>query len=417
MKSLLLVLVFIGSLIPTLNAQSQTLRDSLLDLRRQNDTLLNHVRNLLTRIDEASYIRIPKQEFDQSVQNTLQEKVDKQVGDKFDNLRNLVFLLLTLLGGGLLIALKSMISSNIKDQLDKEISALEKKTEGAIDKNEKHLEKMIEDKNDDLEQRQRYFEQGLNEKIEYIYLTTVKEKTEKEMLELKNIYESKIREVEETITALDSKIRLTRKNSIEYELYKMSTGRAYTTADFEKLKTYLGEARQLKDAALLSDIINALSKVAYYTKRETDMEPIIDEFMYNPEIDIKENAFINIAAGMFYTYASSGSKKVKEKAFSYIDKSLAKVPDYGEALGLKLEYYMVDYEYAMDNATKEEVTHNAALILKQVSMSEYAAKETIGRFDRVKANATERKFIEILYNLFSAELLKIESMRTPAVAN
>jgi len=359
------------------------------------DSILTTLQRINFILDEKNYTRIPNKEFDDKINLAVSKDIDS-------HWKNMLAWFAGI--GGILVVFgfnyfRRELNSKVKEETKKDI------------------EERIKAMNERMDNKFRELTSSLTEKISHVYLTTVKSQYEKQIWELENIYQNKIAALDTKMKGLDSQMLMTSGNIIRTEFDKLKKAGTYTVDEYNTLKGYVPRAEEMNDNRLLADILNELSRAAYYNKRENEVEAFIDKYKDNPDIDIKENSYINIAAGMFYGYASSKDKDLKEKAFKYINKSLTKVSDYGEALGLKLEFLMVDLEKAISNEEKARIKMEAALILQQAILSHYASKEAISRFERVAINPTEKKYIDILKKEFPVEMVQLETTgkkQTPA---
>lgn len=359
------------------------------------DSILSTLQKINLILDEKNYTRIPNKEFD--------DKINLAVSKDIDSRWKNMLAWFAGIGGILLVFgfnyFRRELNSKVKEETKKDI------------------EEKIKSMNERMDKKFKELTDSLTEKISHVYLTTVKSQYETQIRELESLYQKKLSAVDGKMRELDTQMLMTSGNIMRTEIDKIKNAGTFTPDEYNTLKGYVPRVEQMNDNRLLSDLLNELSRAAYYNKRENELQDVFEKYMNNPEIDIKENAYINIAAGMFYNFASSKEKDIKEKAFRFINKSLAKVSDYGEALGLKLEFLMVELEKEINNDEKNKIRREAALIIDQALLSHYASKEVISRFERVGVNPTEKKYIDLLKKEFPVEMVQLETAgkkQTPA---
>jgi soluble cytochrome b562 len=380
MKHTLVLFILLSTGLQQLYSQNQN---------RSIDSIITTLQKIQTSLDEKNYTRVPNEQFDRELDRKFNERVGSEVDKRFNNLRNIVLLVLGIIGGGLLLSLRTMINNNVKDQLNN---------------------RMKEELFPEIDQR-----------IKIYFLENIKEKVDTRVNELHESYKKEFDLISKKADNLQEEMATLKKLRIEYKLaqYKSDAGRKDYEKGFQLLKTYLTEAEALKDNGLISAIFAELSSAAYYAKKDKEMESIFDRFIGNNNIDIKENAFINIASALFYQYNATREKADRDKAIKYLNQSLSKVNDYGEALGLKLEFLMIDYEDCYTEEQKNEIKNKAKVIFTQIMDSKYSPSETLSRFNRVSTNATEKKYIDMLKKELPDEIKKLEDVgktQTPAIS-
>lgn len=328
-------------------------------------------------LEEKNYTRIPNSDFDKALEIKLSEKVNAQVTDRIDTIRNVVFLVVAIIGGALLLGLRTMVNNSVSEQ---------------------------------LKEKSKEVDEEMKEKIKFYYLEFIKEDVEKELSQQKTELRREIDEVKRKSEELAQELNLAKQSLLVYNLNNLKAERSNRDSikNFELAKKYLADAEKLSEKETISLAMAELSTSAYLAKKDNEIEDIIDGYMNSKAVDIKETVFINLAGGLFYEYVSTREISIKNKAMKYINASLRKVSDYGEALGLKLEFLMVDYEECFSEEGKNKIKHEASVIIGNIFGTPYSSGETIGRFNRVKTNPTEQKYIGILYSLFPEELKKME---------
>ena len=350
------------------------------------DSILATLKKINVELEEKNYTRVPNKEFDDKLGLAISKDIDRRWTS--------LIAIIGGIGGIILYAMYRSVISNMKEEVRKDIEQKEKSITEKVDK-----------KFSDLTA-------SLTEKISHVYLTTVKDQYEKQISDLEKIFQSKIYEVDSKMKDVDLKMVNASGNMMRTELNDIRYTGKYEPEDFNKLIEFAGKAEQMNDNRLMSDILNELSLAAYYTKKEKESQELFDKHMDKFGIDIKENSFINLASAMFYSFVPTRDTSTMNKAFIYINKSLEKVPDYGEALGLKLEFLMVEFEKAKGEEKgliKEEIES----VFSQIEQSQYSQQEVVARFNRVSANPVEKKYITLLEAEFKDQMDKLMSTRNP----
>lgn len=352
---------------------------------RRNDTLPEMIKKLLQDVIEESYTRIPKKEFESNIQAQVIEKVDAKVDREFGRIINIglgVIGLLTLVSGAIFFSAKSMMQNMVKEQVETRF---------------KELEIKIEKEN--------------KKEIDHIFLSLYKEKFEEKMEEYQKAVETQLKEVREDLIEIQN--AKPREESVFTKLEKLKqeiANKTYTDNTFYSLKELLEETDGKKDYTMMSAIISELSLASYYLKKDIEMDQIILKYSQVPALNIKETVFLNLASGFFYNYHQTGQSTDRDKVIDYIEKSLKKLSDYGEAFALKLELTMLDYEKSSNTEEKGNQLAEAKKIIEKVKLSKISAFETINRFERVKVSPFEEPYINLLYEFFPDDMKLIKEM-------
>ncbi|TAL49507.1 MAG: hypothetical protein EPN92_02795 [Chitinophagaceae bacterium] len=341
----------------------------------ERDSLYSIIKTTIKNVlDDRSYTRIPNTEFEERLETKVKEKVNTQVDQKFANLRNIVLLVLALIGGGILFGLKSLIGSNVKDQSDKEMKKIQDNLDGDIE---------IRVENYFLKNYQVIIDKQLKANRESIDL------------ELKRVFETQS-EINNQMQDIKKYLLEARLEQIKSEIDAKKT----TEATFNSLNDILKEAEVQKNTVLLGKVINELSYASYYLRKDSEMENILRRFMDQRDISIKETVFMNMGSGFFYNYSSTYDETDRQKCLLFLNEALKRANGYGEALGLKLELYMVDYEKAQRQEDKQRLFDDAKATIEQIKKMDLSAYEVIKRFERVKTNKIEESYINLFYKLF-----------------
>lgn len=338
------------------------------------------VEEAVEKVTETQYVRIPKKEFDAIIENQITVLVNK----KINTLIALVVAAIGLFSGlSLFQNMKSksslkedMVSriSGIKNEMTAELQGvIEKMTTSNIEPRFKNYEKFVE-----LEIRNvRSESQTL--------LVQIQE-------ELKRVVEERKR-MKEYI--MDSEFQLVQN--------------AVNTKTYSKEDLIIGE-RLLKDledhnpdSPKIPSLVDLLSYVYYAQKSYKELNLLIDKYSTS---NLSANTYINGALTAIYDYHNYASEDKKIKALDYLDRSLQITQAYGEALGLKLEIFMMDYTRNDKPEVKKEAVANAQAVIENVltSASDIPAYETIYRLSRDILLESYQNLIDALYDLFKPEM-------------
>ncbi|MCB0456997.1 MAG: hypothetical protein R2776_04220 [Flavobacteriaceae bacterium] len=338
------------------------------------------VAEALEKLTESQYVRIPKKDFDAIIENQITVLVNK----KINTLIALVVAAIGLFSGlSLFQNMKSKSSlkeemlsriSGIKNELGAELQGfIEKITEANIEPRFKNYEKFVE-----LEVR--------NVKSEsQTLLVQIQE-------EFKRVVEERKRTKEYII---DSEFQLVQN--------------AVNTKTYSKDDLVIGE-RLLKDLETTNPenpkipaLVDLLSYVYYDNRSYKELTQLIEKYK---DSNLSSNTYINAALTAIYDYHNYATPDKKIKALDYLDRSLEITQAYGEALGLKLEIFMMDYTRNEKKEVKKEAVTNAEAVIESIlnSASDIPSYETINRLSRDITIESYQNLIDSLYNLFKTEM-------------
>jgi tetratricopeptide (TPR) repeat protein len=353
------------------------------------DSIFTALQAIRKTLEEKNYTRIPNEDFDKTLEVKLNEKVNNEVSERIDNIRNIVLIILGIVGGALLLGLRTLVKNNVEEQLKDKIEVVNK----------------------GMKERMEEYDESMKERIKAFYLEFMKDDMRKELSIQKEELKKEIDPVKTKAQSIELELDTAKRLLLEYKISKMKTDKSanenYSLEDFEEAKNYLEQAEELKDKKLAALALTELSIAAYYTKKEREIEATISKYMDAGDMDIRENVFINLASSVFYEYATTKDKNLRTKGLKYINASLRKIKDYGEALGLKLEFLMIDFESAFEQTEKEHIKHEALVTLEQILDLDESAKEATARFKRVQTSPTEKKYIDMLNTLFPDQMKEL----------
>jgi len=329
------------------------------------DSLNNLIRNNLHEIlQNQSYTRIPSSEFD----SIMVEKISSAIDDKFKTLYWYVGFIGFILGSLLFYSGNRFLKDSVQNKFSEESASIQQKILSDI---------------------------------------------EKEVLGLKQEMETKLKDVSGKLQKAEDQLTDTKKEILLIRLEKIKNeidSKVVAEETFQSLKKSLRESENLIDNTLIEKVIALLSTASYYLQKETEMEKVVQTYMNNENIKMNANVFINLASGYFYNYHSTQDNNDKMKCLFYINESLKRLAYYGEAYGLKLELFMLDFSRSTDPSEKQKLLEQAKLVLDQSKYSAAAIKEVIARFDRVSASKVEEDCIQTLKNNLPKEWQEFEDL-------
>jgi hypothetical protein len=185
-----------------------------------------------------------------------------------------------------------------------------------------------------------------------------------------------------------------------------------TTPLFVELKELLADAEELKDTVLISKVLNELSYVSFYLRKDRELEPIMSKYLERVDLDIEATAWINTAIVTLYAYQATGDINEKEKTLKYINQALKKIPDYGEAFALKIELLMSEYDKTIDPKEKQRLKEETINLIQFVNRSAIAASETLARFNRIQTSKAKSIYIDMALTMFAKEFEEMKKVGT-----
>lgn len=386
-----LFLLFLTILTVTIaNAQNQ--KPTIPANTTTNDSIYQTLQRIKNILDEKNYTRVPNQDFDKTLENKVNQKVEGEIHNTMDIIKTIFIAAIGILGITSFLSIRTIVNYSVKDKL----SEVEQNIKTELDKkNDAKLE---------------YIEKTLLNNVELQYLKNIEKETVKIREEVKKMILDSQHEMDAKIDnfkyyLIDNRLERLKKD-IDDRLKPQET--------FNSLMKMLPEVEELNNTELISRIIQLLSTASYYSKNDDEMEKILIKYMNNSEIKIDASVFLTIASGIFYSYDATGYKPERDKAFIYLNESLKRATGYGEALGLKLEYLMIDLERSTDDREKDKIKLDSKIIIEQIKKTALSGQEVIKRFTRVKPSKTENYYIQRLYELFPDDMKTIETMASPS---
>lgn len=366
-KVFFVVLIFLGTF-------------SIFKAQNPSDITDEKVKEAVEKVSESQYVRIPKKDYDAIIENQITVLVNKKIN-------TLIALVVAAIGlfSGLSLFQNIKSKNSIKEDMMSRISGLKNEMTSEL---QGFIEKITES---NIEPRFKNYEK-------FVELEVRNVKSESQTL-LVQIQEEMKRVVEE------------RKRMKEYIMDSefQLVQNAVNTKTYSKEDLIIGERllRDLEahnpDSPKIPSLVDLLSYVYYAQKSYKELNQLIDKYS---DSNLSSNTYINAALTAIYDYHNYASEDKKIKALDYLDRSLQITQAYGEALGLKLEIFMMDYTRNEKPEVKKEAVANAEAVIENIltSASDIPSYETIYRLSRDILLESYQNLIDALYDLFKPEM-------------
>jgi len=332
----------------------------------------------LDKFIDEQYIRIPKKDFDILIDN----KVTSEINSKITTIIGFIVALI-----GVLSALSIFQTNRTRDllkaQVDVEMSKFLGEAKGEI---RKYYEDQLDHRIDEI-----------NDRLNKSFNETRQERNES----LKEI-QKQINQAQQQIDRSEDYLM-----NVEYEeLYDKIVVKASTVENIEGRTLRLLEDAEAKGKTqLMPGIINLLSFIYYDLRKYNDVTQLISK--YEDSFKLKSTSYVNAALTALNDYHLYNSLTQRNKAIEYLDKSLELTRGYGEAQALKLEIYGMDYlRNNLVEPKKEQALKAGKVVFSEILNSEsYApAYETVNRLEGDRKNIDYKKYIDVIYDIFSHEM-------------
>ena len=375
---------------------------SSLKAQQVKDTVYLTSSDIKKMVDDKYYVRVPNSDLEQR----LQDKVAAVVNDKFNFIYGLIGIASFLIGSILLFNLRNVVGARIDKELkETHMPLLNKKIDDHI--------KEIKERNDDMKEMLKTkfndLDRDLNREIENYFLKNFKENMDAAVRELRQEQEKAFQAQAEFSQKSQEMMKVF--NEMRFEKLRSNVdNRRDLQKTLDGFKDLLTQADKSNDSEMISRVLNELSYVTFYLKKDAEYEKLIDAYADRTDVEINEAAYVNAALGCLYDYQSTGENFEREKALRYLNNALRKTPDYGEALGLKLELFMTDYDNTLDTEKKAKAGKEAEKLIDFISSKNIAAYETTARFKRVQASTAKSNYIDLVYQVFPEKMKQMEKI-------
>jgi len=174
---------------------------------------------------------------------------------------------------------------------------------------------------------------------------------------------------------------------------------------YRKLVSLIEGLEEIEYFELIPDAIDEMAGVCYDLRMYDELDKYVAKYS---EYELKARTYMSAALVQYNKIVISGDAGIRSKLMKYLDKSLNKLHDYGEAKGLKLIVYMIDYDRAASDEEKQQAKEITLTLIKEINRSIVTPLETIGRLNSDKTKDNFQKYITLLYQLFPDEMQEME---------
>lgn len=319
-------------------------------------------------IASNNYTRVPIGDYEKEIQKSMDTAVDSRFNKIY------------FIGGAIILFVGGLIALNFNRIVNNETK--------------KEVEARLEDLNERIDKQ-----------IKIFFFDNYKDINEKEINQIKEEVNGQVTRISKALDFVNEKLPAIRKMFISARMENIKNNRAKVTeADFKELTNHLKEAEELQSPELISKIINELSYVSYYLRKDKELEALVSQYAEKVTLKMEPTAYVNTALVVMNSYQTTGDLNDRQKAETYLNLSLKELPDYGEAFAMKLELLMTDYDKATTAAQRDVIKEQTKNLMRQMCRSEVASKEAITRFERVQNSKAKSAYIEMLYQQFPAEI-------------
>lgn len=349
----------------------------------------------LKEIINDNYVRVPREDYDTLVNNTISEKVN----NKFNTLLYIITAVLGILTTFNIFQNRSnqnKVESGL-ERIEKQIrSDITNETKATIDELKEEYLATIEPKLENLRLNLGNEDVKINNRIEEL-----RNKMDKFFIDIENRHEQTIKQVSRAENYLT--------NREMDEIALKIQNKTFTVEDIEGAFKLLENIKKSEDYKFqVPKVINHIGTMLYRMGDKYDSR-LLDLIAENEkEYKLTQTTYVNgglISFNKYHQYATS--KNHRDTALAYLDKSLLITDGYGAALALKLEIFMMDYLRAHNDEERAAAKQNAGREISDIiNSSIITAYETIERLnvDFSNPSGTFQKYMDKLYELFSDEM-------------
>jgi uncharacterized protein (TIGR03067 family) len=314
--------------------------------------------SLQKRLVDANYTRIPKQDFEKILKNSVENEVS-------DSIKKWIAFLGTMIGLiGFLIAafFKSQIKAQVEESyknvvLPNVTASLAGITDKAKYENERQDKKLAE----------------LTERIDNLLANQTKFVNDSSV-----IIDKKIKDILSFAwdDIAEAKLRIAKeKNYSGIEL-------------IQEIKSFLEnkeiEMRTEKRIALIDVLMRCYYQTSFKSEQEKYKFMIQLLRKYETDYELLPETYANAAIALSSSYEQYGIKEDRDTCIDSCDKSVSRLKDYGEPYAIKLEVFMMDYKKAYGDKERDEATENIKRTFNSISnnKSKVLCVQIIDRLER-----------------------------------
>ncbi len=316
------------------------------------------VDSLQKRLEDANYTRVPKQDFEKILKNSVENEVS-------DSIKKWIAFLGTMIGLiGFLIAafFKSQIKAQVEESYKTVVlpsvnTSIDNLTEKAKYENERQDKKLAD----------------LTERID-------------------NLLANQTKFVNDSTATIDKKIRDRLSfawDDIADTKLRIAKEKNYSGIELiEEIRSFLEdkeiEIRKEKRIALIDVLMRCYYQTNFKSEQEKykNMIQLLRE--YETNFELLPETYANAAIALSSSYEQYGIKEDRDTCIDSCDKSVANNKDYGEPYAIKLEVFMMDHKKAYGDKERDEATENIKRTFNSISnnKSKVLCVQIVDRFDR-----------------------------------
>lgn len=352
------------------------------------------IEKLIDEKIEGEYIRIPKKDFEEIIEH----RISNGIHDRFNILIGIIIGIGTILG-----FISAFLNKNTRTTTKELIEAqVVKFTNKAINEFQDYYKENAQNKLMDFEEKLKqnslFFTEELTKSLKLI-----REENENKLIlingQIKNA-ENQIKQAEQLLINLE--IQTLKEKFVDKALYDFPE-------DLTRTNNLLEKVEKSNLDYQIPVVVNLLSYIYYndLSNKTNDLNKLIEN--YEKKYSLKSEAYVNAALKSIYDYNYYNSINQREKAIEYLDKSLELTLGYGQALGLKLQVFMMDYDRAENEKDKKIALDNTSNVLNSIIKSESPgpAYETIKRFKMDLPLESYGKYVKKIFQLFPEKMLEL----------
>lgn len=338
--------------------------------------------SLQKRLDDGNYTRVPKQDYENILKNTVTSEVDESIKKWIAFLGGLIGLVGVFIAAYFKNQIKTQVDESLKNKLDVIDARIDRVVQNEKDENTRQDLKLAEvtKRIDNIITEQGQFADKSN---------TLVDKKIKDSLSF----------VWDDIA--DSKVRLAEEKKFN------GTDLIQQITDFlENKEILLRKENRIK-------LIDTLMRCYYNTPAKNVEEKYKNMIQllrkYETDYELLPETYANAAIALTSSYQQSGVKSVRDSCIDCCDKSISRLKDYGEPYAIKLEVFIMDYEKAYDEKEKNEAVENIKRTFNAIknNTSRILCLQIISRISRDNNVAALKSYMASLEKMFVDDLTSI----------
>ncbi len=333
------------------------------------DSVYSAFKQIISQIiSEQNYTRVPVGDLDEK----LDTKISKEVSSRFSSTLTLVGSALGILGlvfGGIIAGRQrdrfNRLSSELKDEVIADVKA------------------------------------EITKEVKLVFHENFKAELDKKTENINNLFNQMQEPLKEfRVVNLAQRVEMNTKLAKEDPLNQNT---------YNELKKLVAECETMQQDKHIPDLLDDMAYLAYRQRKTDEFEEIFSR--HKGKHTIYETTFINTALSYVNNYHLTGAKIHFNKAIEYLNLSLLKIPNYGEAQALKLELLMMGISKSLNETEKQNLLEEARSVWYEVNEYNVSAYETKRRLDGDgREGKAFSKYVKLLREKFPEENAKLEQL-------